>query len=67
MAKAKKSTNLRRAVLKLKALRTAELSLKQKFERIDFRLDELEPEVAELQQAAGHGVLPEFDIKVLKP
>lgn len=67
MAKQKKSKNLRRSILKHKALRRAEFNLKQSFERIDFVLDELEPEVAELQQAAGHGVLPEFNVKVLKP
>ena len=57
---------IRRAVLKLRALRTSELALKHKFERIDFRLDVIEPEIDSIQNKVTNGVMPEFDVKGVK-
>ena len=48
---------------KLKAIRRAEFALKQRFEKIDFELDVLKPQVQELEDQAAQGALPEFTIE----
>jgi hypothetical protein len=57
-----------KAERKLKALRRAEFSLKQKFERIDFEIDVLFPEIDALK--AGKSVLglesgSVFDLRIV--
>lgn len=51
---------LLRARRKLVALRRAEYSLKQRFDKIDWELDVLREEIKALESAAAQGELPEF-------
>jgi hypothetical protein len=48
---------------KLVALKRAEFALKQRFEKIDFELDVLRPQIEELESLAAQGQLPEFSIE----
>lgn len=53
---------LLRARRKLVALKRAEYSLKQRFEKIDWELDVLREEIKQLEADAAQGELPEFTV-----
>lgn len=54
---------LTRARQKMTAAYRARLRLKQRFESIDFELDELKPRLKLLEQGLTQGLLPEFTIE----
>ena len=52
-----------RARQKLTAAYRAQFNLKQRFEKIDFELDVLRPQLKELEAGLTQGLLPEFTIE----
>lgn len=62
MATERTTDELLRARRKLVALRRAEFSLQQRFDKIDWELDKLRGEISALESAAAKGELPEFAV-----
>jgi hypothetical protein len=54
---------LLRARRKLVALERAKFALQQRFDKIDFEMDVIRPQIEALEEAAANGALPEITLE----